>query len=249
MDGGQGEAHFMAVIEYDGTDFSGFQMQPRERTVQGEVEKVLASLTQMETRIVGAGRTDAGVHATGQVISFVVSWGHPLEDLKGALNALLPADIAVRELKRASEDFNARRSARSREYCYTILDRPVRSPLERRFAYHFPAPLDSGLMQEAALRLKGTHDFASFGRAPSGTNTIREIYRIECSRDGDHIYVELEANAFLRRMVRSIVGTLLWAGTGELSADDFEAILSAREREGGGKVVPAHGLCLIRVNY
>ena len=140
----------MAVVEYDGADYFGFQVQAQGRTIQGEIERALAAITQEWGRIVGAGRTDAGVHAQGQVIAFSTAWRHPVEELQRALNAVLPKDIAVRELRPVPRSFHPRFDAVSREYRYTILSQPLRSPLARRFAHHYPHPLDVAAMNEAA---------------------------------------------------------------------------------------------------
>jgi tRNA pseudouridine38-40 synthase len=239
----------IAVIEYDGTDYLGFQLQAKGRTIQGEVERALAEVTRKETRVVGAGRTDAGVHAVGQVISFVPQWRHSLPELQRAMNALLPEDIAVHQMAWVADDFHPRFGAVSREYRYTILNQSVRSPLARRFAHHYLKPLDVEAMTRAAKCLVGSHDFASFGRPPQGENTGRRVYRAECTRQDQFIYFDIVANAFLYRMVRSIVGTLLLVGIGELSPERFEEILQAGDRRRAGPPAPAHGLCLMRVNY
>jgi tRNA pseudouridine38-40 synthase len=239
----------MAVAEYDGTDYLGFQLQARGRTVQGEIERTLAAVTREEVRIIGAGRTDSGVHAQGQVIAFSTAWRHPVEELQRALNAVLPADIAVRELRPVAKGFHPRFDAVSREYRYTIFNQPLRSPLTRRFAYHFPRPLDVAAMNEAAGVLVGSHDFAAFGRAPQGDNTVREVYRAQWTSEEPFVYFDVVANAFLYRMVRNLVGTLLLVGTGELSPAGFEEILRSADRSRAGQVAPAHGLCLMKVNY
>jgi tRNA pseudouridine38-40 synthase len=239
----------MAVVEYDGTDYLGFQLQAQCPTVQGEIEQALAAVTQEEIRIIAAGRTDTGVHAQGQVIAFSTAWRHPVEELQRALNAVLPEDIAARELRPVAEDFHPRFDAVSREYRYTILNQPLRSPLARRFAYHFPRPLDVVAMNEAAGTLMGTHGFASFGQAPQGDNTVRTVYRAQWTSEEPFVYFDIVANAFLYRMVRSLVGTLLLVGTGELSPAGFEEILQSADRDRAGQAVPAHGLCLMKVNY
>ena len=186
---------------------------------------------------------------SGQVISFVPQWKHSLPELHRAMNALLPEDIAVHQMAWVADDFHPRFGAVSREYRYTILNQPVRSPLARRFAYHYLKPLDVEAMTRAAKCLVGSHDFASFGRPPQGKNTVRRVYLAECTRQDQFIYFDIVANAFLYRMVRSIVGTLLLVGIGELSPEGFEEILRARDRKRSGSVAPAHGLCLMRVNY
>lgn len=241
--------HLMAIVEYDGTEYLGFQIQRDGRTVQGEIERALAVVTQYRTRVVGAGRTDAGVHARGQVIHFTVPWGHSLADLHRALNAVLPADVAIIALREAPSGFHARYDARSREYVYTIYNGTVRSPLAVRYAYHFARPLDVQAMDHACACLVGTHDFLPFGWPPRGENTVRTVYRAHCWREGDFVYVELEADAFLRAMVRRIVGNLLLVGTGELSVEGFAQLLSLRHRHTPAVAVPARGLCLVRVNY
>jgi len=240
----------MAVVEYDGTDYHGFQIQPQQRTIQGEIERALARITQEDIRIVGAGRTDAGVHAKGQVISFSTSWDRPLGELRRALNAVLPRDIAIHEIRKVPEGFNARYSAVSREYRYSIWNAPTRSPLMERFVYHYPQPLDLTRMNEACSYLVGTHDFASFGSPPKeGGSTVRTLYRAECDREGDLVYVVFVANAFLCRMVRSLVSALLQVGTGRLAPDDLRGILLAKDRDLVKVTVPPQGLCLVKVNY
>lgn len=241
--------HLRAVVEYDGTHYAGFQRQRREITIQEEIEKALASVTQEQTRIVGAGRTDAGVHATGQVISFPTDWRRSLSELERGLNALLPFDIAILELSEAPLDFHARKSALSRRYRYTIFNRPVRSPLSRLYAYHWVGELDIEAMKEALGWLIGVHDFASFGRARPGGSTVRQMLEVDCHREGDYIYIDLVANAFLKRMVRSIVGTLLLVGRGEVSPQGFKEVLEAKDRSRAGDLLPAHGLCLTKVSY
>lgn len=241
--------HLGAVVEYDGTRYAGFQRQKREITIQEEIEKALASATQEQTKIVGAGRTDAGVHAIGQVISFSTAWKRSLSELQRALNALLPSDIAILELLEVSPDFHARKSALSRKYQYTIFNRPVRSPLSRLYAYHWVGELDLEAMREALGSLIGVHDFASFGRARPGGSTMCQMLEVDCHREGDYIYIDLVANAFLKRMVRTIVGTLLLVGRGELSPQGFKEVLEAKDRSRGGGLLPAHGLCFTKVSY
>lgn len=241
--------HLGAVVEYDGTRYAGFQRQKREITVQEEIERAFGSVTQEQAKIVGAGRTDAGVHATGQVISFSTGWKRSLSELQRALNALLPLDIAILKLSEVPLDFHARKSALSRRYRYTIFNRSVRSSLSRLYAYHWVGELDLEAMKEALESLMGVHDFASFGRARPGGSTRREMLEVDCRREGDYIYIDLVANAFLKRMVRSIVGTLLLVGRGEMSPQGFKDILEAKDRSRGGDPLPAHGLCLTKVSY
>mgnify|MGYP001818141829 FL=1 len=240
---------YWAKVEYDGTDFYGFQVQAAERTVQGEIERALEAVTGARTRVVGAGRTDRGVHARGQVVSFSAAWRHELPDLHRALNAVLAADVAILELDLASEGFHPRFSASRRAYRYTILNRRWRSPLERRTAWQVTQKLDLDRMAEASRSLIGTHDFATFGQPPQGVNTVRTVFRAEWQANGSRLWFDIEANAFLYRMVRSIAGTLVLVGRGQVSSQELESFLLARDRSLIKQVAPAHGLCLMRVDY
>lgn len=241
--------HFRAVIEYDGTDYRGFQVQVGQRSVQGVLEEALGRVTGEETRIAGAGRTDAGVHAQGQVISFRVPWRHSVADLHRAMNAVLPKDVALLSLGVASEGFHPRYSARSRWYRYTVFNRSLRSPLNRRWALHVPMPLDVSSMNQAAGCLVGEHDFATFGRAPQGQNTVRQVWRAEWCSEEALLYFDIKANAFLQRMVRSLVGTLLQVGRGGLSPEEFRRRLTVGDRSLAGPTAPPQGLCLMAVSY
>lgn len=237
------------VIEYDGTDYCGFQRQAGERTVQAELEEVLLRLTQADCPAVGAGRTDSGVHARGQVVHFQPNWQHPLSELMRAMNALLPADIAVRQITAVAPGFHARHSALSRLYRYAVFSRECRSPFAARFAHQFSAPLDAEAMNRASQRLIGLRDFATFGQPPRPGHTVREVFAAQWSRRGDWLFFDIEANAFLRRMVRSLVGTLLLVGSGKMSPEEFGDILAERDRSLAGPTAPPHGLCLERVSY
>jgi tRNA pseudouridine38-40 synthase len=240
---------FLAVIEYDGTDFLGFQVQKRGRTVQGELERALRQITGERIRVTGGGRTDAGVHAAGQGAHFDTVWTRPPQVLQRALNAVLTNDISVRSIIQVGKDFSARYSAKSRAYRYTILNQAIRSPLACRYALLVPEPLDTDAMDAAAQCLIGAHDFGAFGTPPRGDagRSIREMYRAQVQRDGARVWIDLEANAFLYRMVRRIVGTLLWVGKGAMSVGEFQAVM-AKERRAGPAAAP-QGLCLIAVNY
>ncbi len=240
---------FWAKVEYDGTDFYGFQVQVSRRTVQGEIERALESVTGSKTTVIGAGRTDRGVHAKGQVISFKVEWQHSLADLQRALNAVLAADVAILELGPAGEAFHPRYGARRRAYRYTVLNQPWRSPLARRTAWQIDRELDVDWMVEASGCLLGTQDFATFGQPPKGSNTVRTVFRAEWSAVGSRFTFDIEADAFLHRMVRSIVGMLVQVGWQQVSPDQFRGILQARDRSLVKLVAPAQGLCLMRVDY
>jgi tRNA pseudouridine38-40 synthase len=240
---------FWAKVEYDGSDFYGFQVQAEERTVQGEIERALEAVSGVKTRVVGAGRTDRGVHARGQVVSFTTVWRHELPDLHRALNAVLADDVSILEMDLASEGFHPRFSALRRAYRYTILNRRWRSPLERRAAWQVEQKLDLDRMARASQSLIGTHDFATFGQSPQGENTVRTVLRAEWQAQGSRLWFDIEANAFLYRMVRSIAGTLVLVGWGQVSSQEFESFLLARDRSLIRQVAPAHGLCLMRVDY
>ena len=242
---------YRATIAYDGTDYHGFQRQAPEHepTIQGEIERALTQIGQPGVTILGSGRTDAGVHATGQVIAFSAEWRHSQQELQRALNATLPADIAVLELDEAGLDFHPRYDAVSREYVYTIYNAPVRHPLYRLNALHIADPLDVKAMDAAAAELVGEHDFAAFGLPTAGDVTVRRMLRAECRADLPLVRLELEANGFLYRMVRSIVGTLLRVGRGEMTLDQFRAVMESRDRSLAGAPVPPQGLCLTRVSY
>ena len=240
---------YCAIVEYDGTDFLGYQIQASDRTVQGEIEKSLQKVTQSAIRIDGAGRTDAGVHAIGQVIAFNATWKHSPEELQRALNATLPNDIVISDLKIVDQSFHPRFSALSRSYCYTILNQPWVSVLQRRYAYHVKKKLDVVAISEASQFLIGSHDFASFGKPPQGENTVRQVTQAEWFTDGTWLTFEITANAFLYRMVRTLVGTLIQVGLGRLGVDEIKDILEARDLTRSAPPAPAHGLCLVRVTY
>ena len=244
------ERRFRATVEYDGTEFQGYQIQPRGRTVQGELENSLKQISQVDIRIHGAGRTDAGVHATGQVIAFDVVWQHSLEDLQRALNATLPSDIVVKDLQITTSTFHPRFSAMSRTYHYRIDNQPWPSVLRRLYAYNVKSELDVRAMEVVSQLLIGSHNFASFGKPPQGTKTVRQVMAANWSLlDQDQLLFSITANAFLYRMVRTIVGTIVQVGLGRLSKSEFEGILKAKDLTLSAPPAPAHGLCLVKVTY
>ena len=249
-DTGEHERTIRLVLEYDGTRYAGFQWQVGVATIQGEIEAAIERLTGERVRVKAAGRTDAGVHARGQVVTFVTTTHLPVVEIQRALNALLPADIAVINADEVGPDFHARFSALRRTYRYSILNTPVRSPLRRLTTYHVSHALNVEAMHQAAQALVGTHDFAAFG-GPMRRNgsTVRTVYRITCYREGELVLIDIEANAYLSRMVRHIVGTLLAVGQGTLSPADVAAILASRDRTAARPAVPAHGLCLMDIGY
>jgi tRNA pseudouridine38-40 synthase len=239
-----------AVIAYDGTDYHGFQRQSpdREPSIQGTLEGALSKIGQAG-EVQGAGRTDAGVHASGQVVAFNAEWRHSLNDLQRALNATLPEDIAVLELEQAADTFHPRYDAVSRAYRYRIHNTRVRDPLLVRYALYVPQELDADAMRRALAYTIGTHDFGAFGQPTVGESTIRSMYGAEVIASGPSIAIELQANGFLYRMVRRIVGTLISIGRGEQTPADFFEILKSADSRRAGPALPPNGLCLIQVNY
>lgn len=239
-----------AVIAYDGTEYHGFQRQApaREPSIQGMLEGALNKIGQAGG-VLGAGRTDAGVHASGQVIACDVEWRHRLADLHRALNATLPADIAVLELEQATDTFHPRYDAVSRTYRYSLSNTRVRNPLAVRYALHVPQELDVEAMRQAVAHTIGEHDFAAFGQPTVGESTTRSVFRAEVNAAGSTITIELQANGFLYRMVRRIVGTLIPIGRGEQTEADFSAILTAADPQRAGPAVAPNGLCLTQVSY
>jgi len=232
-------------VEYDGTDFAGFQAQPGARTVQAELEAALATLSGgRRVRVDAAGRTDAGVHALGQVIAFTYPGRLQAEELGRALDALLPADVALRDLRPAPAGFRPRYAARYREYRYTVWNGP-RSPLRERFALGVRVPLDTAAMARAGQALEGRHDFSAFGAADR--QPVRTLHRVRVRREGSLVTVDVTADAFLRQMVRRIVAALLLVGRGEVDESAVAAALASRGPAFNGAVAPARGLCLRRV--
>jgi tRNA pseudouridine38-40 synthase len=233
-------------VAYEGTRYAGFQVQPNAPTVQGELERALATICGEQVRIAGAGRTDAGVHAIGQVISFRSATSLDPAAIGRGVNALLPADIAIRDVEEADEDFHARYSATGRTYEYRIRNAPQRDPLERHREHWLPQRLDTDAMTEATRPLVGRQDLSAFAIGPGGTRTVR---RAEWAHEGTLLRFTIEADAFLRGMVRAIVGTLLWVGTGHTPAERVREIVASRDRAQAGPNAPAQGLCLIEVSY
>jgi tRNA pseudouridine38-40 synthase len=241
---------YRAVVEYDGTDFCGLQFQPEVRTVAGELERVLSMLFAAPVKISSAGRTDAGVHASGQVISFHAERAVPERRLALALNGNLPPDVSVRHAEVTPDGFSARFDALARVYEYRIINRPMPSAFERRFAHHVHRYVDVELARAAATSLVGTHDFVAFcGLAPEHGGTVRTVHSIDIDRSRDRIVLRVVGQGFLHRMVRRTVGTLMEIATGRRDPDDIPAILASRDRKRAGYTAPASGLCLAGVRY
>lgn len=238
------------VVSYDGTDYFGFQYQPGVPTVQAELERVLALITKEKVTVYGSGRTDAGVHAEGQVINFRTEARIPIDKVCVAMNSLLPPSIAAMEASEVDADFHARYSARSRLYVYDILNRETPNALQARYSWHVRRPLDVEAMSQAAKFLVGVHDFTSFACADRDEGSpIRDMMSVEVERRGEHVVVTMRANAFLRSMARIIVGTLVEVGLAMRPASDVKTILEAQDRRPAGKTAPPHGLCLKQVEY
>ena len=234
-------------MAYDGTGYAGFQVQPNARTVQGELERSISQVCDEAVRVTGAGRTDAGVHASGQVIDFRTASALDGVTIGRGVNALLPEDIAVSALEPAAEDFHARFSATGRTYEYRIRHAPERNPLERRRELHIAGPLNIPAMRDACAHLVGRKDFSSFAAGEGGVRTVRSAKW--CERGTTDVSFEITADAFLRGMVRAIVGTLLWVGRGKIDALTFQKIVDGKDRAMAGPSAPANGLCLIGVEY
>lgn len=238
------------TLEYDGTVYHGWQVQPGLDTIQGRLEAALSRLAGSPVQVMGAGRTDAGVHALGQVASCSIDTRLDERTVQRALNATLPADIVVCGVASVPDAFDARRSARAKTYRYTLLRRAERSALDGRYSLHVPYAVDVDAMNEAAQRLVGTHDFSSFRAGTCGAATpVRTMSRAGWRAEGDFCRFEIVGNAFLQHMVRIIVGTLLDVGRGRRRPADVGDILAACDRRRAGKTAPPHGLCLVQVEY
>lgn len=245
------------TIEYDGTNYSGWQIQQKrpqslgkEKTIQGIIEKALEQILQERIRLTGAGRTDAGVHALGQVANFKTKSKMPMAAMQRALNALLPKDIVIIDIEEARPDFNARFDARSKTYRYQILNRHYSTAFDRLYQCHIPYRLEVRQMKREARALSGRHYFKSFQAADKKERmSVRNIRRISIRKDGPVINIEIEANGFLYNMVRNIVGTLIEIGRGKFPPGSMRRILRAKDRTLAGPTAPAKGLSLIQVKY
>jgi tRNA pseudouridine38-40 synthase len=242
------------TLAYDGTDFAGWQLQPDLRTLQGSLEETLAKITGRQSRVFASGRTDAGVHALGQVVSFETESALPAEVLHKALNAELPNDMSAISVEDAPPQFNARRDAKRKRYRYLICDWRVRDVFRRRFAWQIYRRLDVEAMQRASRVLVGKHDFASFETSGSERETtVRTIFDLSIFRhkppDGHVVQFEVEADGFLYNMVRNFVGTLVEVGQGRQSEAWVNEVLAACDRRRAGPTAPPHGLCLMSVSY
>jgi len=241
---------FKFIVEYDGTAYHGWQIQPDGPTIQGALEDAIRQMVGESVRVAAAGRTDAGVHAAGQVVSFSLQRDMPADTLLRGLNALTPRDITLRDAEVVADDFDPRRAARSRVYVYRIWNTRWPSPFWRRYAWHVARPLDIEGMRAAATDLIGEHDFTSFQAAGcDAENPVRRVLRSEIASAAPLLTYTIEATAFLRHMVRNVIGTLVEVGAGQRAAADVVRLLAARDRTLAGPTVPPCGLCLNQVKY
>ena len=245
--------NFKITFEYDGAGFCGWQTQAQgERTVQGELEAVLLKIFKQPIKVIASGRTDSGVHAQGQVVSFKADTRMKPLEIQRALNSLLPADIAVHEASEVKSDFHAQYSVKEKTYRYTVLNRKYRSVFLRDRVYFYPYPLNISNMRKAAKYLIGRHDFKSFQAYDplrAERQTVRTIKKIAIKKEGNLIHMDVMADGFLYKMVRNIVGTLLAIGSGQVPLGDMPKILKAKNRKSAWNTAPAEGLCLMAVKY
>ena len=239
------------IVEYEGTHYHGFQYQDNALSIQEELEKAVLRFTGESLRVKGAGRTDAGVHARGQVVAFDTATSYPPQTYLRALNYYLPDDIAVKAAHRAPSDFDPRRMASSRRYSFTIECGPVPSPLMRRTAHHVASPLDVPRMRRAARHFVGRHDFARFAGPLSrrGASTVREVHEASVRRRGDIVTLEVEGNSFLPHQVRRMAGALVDVGLGRLAPAQLRSMVYGEQVDAVARSLPPRGLCLLRVNY
>ncbi len=248
--------NFKLLIQYDGTDFHGWQVQENQRTVQGELERTLSLLEDAKVHVVGSGRTDAGVHAEGQVASIRLNRAFTPDKLRAAINGNLWRDVRILTVEKVSDDFHARFSAKAKTYVYRVVNAPVMSPFWLRWAHHESRPLDVGRMKDAARLFLGEHDWTAFSAARSDVeNRVRTIksFTVESFWDAranaSIVEFRISANGFLRYMVRSIVGTILEVGRDEKDFDTIQTAIISGDRDLAGKTAPANGLTLHKVDY
>lgn len=243
--------NFKITIEYDGSDYHGWQRQTADRTIQGEIETALMTMTGHRIVLTGSGRTDAGVHACNQAANFQCETRLTPEIFHKGLNSLLPEDIVITSCEMVPETFHARYDAKSKIYHYRILNRPLRVAIFRKYAWHIRKELDLEAMQSALHFIVGTHDFKAFeGSGSPRADTVRCIMNADLVRtDGGYVVFKIEGDGFLRFMVRNIVGTLVDVGLGKLTPDDFKRVLDSKDRNLAGMTAPAHGLFLMDVKY
>ena len=243
--------NFKMTIEYDGTDYHGWQRQKQERTIQGEIEQALLLMTARHVRLCASGRTDAGVHACGQTANFCCETELTPEAIQKGLNSILPNDIVIQDCRSIHESFHARYDAKSKIYHYKILNKNLPAAIGRQYALFVRRKLDTSAMRQAIPHILGSHDFKAFeGTGSPRSHTIRNVMAADLSENPDgRLTFKIEADGFLRFMVRNIVGTLLDVGLGKINADEFKKILESKDRSRAGATAPAHGLFLMEVKY
>jgi tRNA pseudouridine38-40 synthase len=239
------------TLAYDGTDFCGWQIQPAQPTIQGVLEAVLTKIEGSAVKVHGSGRTDAGVHALGQVASFHLANPIPTENLRKAMNHLLPEAVRVLRIEEAAADFHARHSARAKTYEYRIWREEICPPLVSRYVFPFPYPLDEERMRQAAPRFCGTRDFRSLAANDGelAASTVRTVFSSTIERQGEQLNYQVRGSGFLYHMVRNAVGTLIEVGRGNLAPEDIDHLLEAKDRSAAGATAPARGLFLVEVEY
>lgn len=238
------------TLEYDGTDFAGYQFQPGHPSIQEAVETALATVLRHPVRIGVAGRTDSGVHAKMQVVAFDTEREIPLAKLRAAMDGLLPRTIGCVSAEQVAEDFDPRRTPHMKQYAYRWLDRPGRSPLRDKFVWHVQGPLDDLAMAAGAARLEGQHDFTSFRAAGcAAKGPVRTLRRMDVAREGDEVVLRTEGSGYLRHMIRIVAGTLVEVGRGRRPAGWVAEVRDARDRNAAGRTAPARGLTLEWIRY
>lgn len=239
------------LIEYDGTNYHGWQVQPNGLTIQEVIEKKIEIMTRQRVRLIASGRTDAGVHALGQVANFQTSSPIPVEGFLRGLNSLLPPDIVIKSAGEVEPEFHAQYGVKRKTYRYLILNRELPSAIYRNYAWHIPLPLDVSAMENAVRILLGKKDFSSFRAAdPDLTDPVREVFQARWSmKEENFLCFTIEGDGFLKHMVRNMVGTLIEVGKGKISGEEFKRILEARDRRQAGITAPPQGLFLVEVKY
>ncbi len=243
--------HFKLIIEYDGTDYCGWQRQKTDPSIQATIETAIARMTRTTVTLHGSGRTDAGVHALGQCAHFSCPTRLGSQEVLKGLNSLLPTDIAIQACEEVGPAFHARYDVRHKTYRYRVLNRPVRAAVDRRYAWHIYRPLDLAAMNAAAGHLEGRHDFKAFESTGSPrAHTVRQVLAARWRRTEDHeLHFDISADGFLKFMVRNIVGTLVAVGRGKIEPAAVRSILASRDRRRAGATAPPHGLFLVEVVY
>ena len=238
------------TIEYDGKDFNGWQKQPNKLNIQGNIEDAIQKVTGEKVELYASGRTDAGVHALGQVANFKTETNIPIEKIATAINSQLKTSIRVQKAEEVDERFHSRYNAKQKTYRYIINNSKCGTAIYRNLEYCFPIELDVEKMKEATKYFEGEHDFKAFkSSGTSGKNSVRTIYKAIVKKEGERIIIELTGNGFLYNMVRIISGTLLEVGMGKIAPDEIENIIESKDRQKAGKTLPAHGLYLVKVLY